>query len=58
MIPPNAEVGSVLKARSYAEPIESDSATPHGLACLTMTHAGSSKALTHSQAASASTILL
>ena len=33
-------------------------ATPQGLACLTMTHAGSLNSLTHSQAASASTILL
>ena len=33
-------------------------ATPQGLACLMMTQAGASKALTHSQAASASAMLL
>ena len=54
IIPPKAEVGSVLNAKSYAPKIFSDSATPQGLACLTMTHAGSSNALTHSPAASMS----
>ena len=58
IMPPKADVGSVLNARSYALKTEFASATPHGLACFTITHAGSSKALTHSQAASASTILL
>ena len=58
MIPPNAEVGSVLKERSYASLIDFASATPHGLACLTITQAGLLNSLTHSQAASASTILL
>ena len=57
-MPPKAEVGSVLNAKSYASKIEFASATPQGLACLTITQAGSSNALTHSQAASASTILL
>ena len=33
-------------------------ATPHGFACLTITQAGSSKALTHSRAASVSATLL
>jgi hypothetical protein len=33
-------------------------ATPQGLACLTMTQAGASKVFTHSQAASASAMLL
>ncbi len=33
-------------------------ATPHGFACLTMTHAGSSKTRTHSSAASVSATLL
>jgi AICAR transformylase/IMP cyclohydrolase PurH len=33
-------------------------ATPHGLACLTITQAGSLKLRTHSSAASASAILL
>jgi hypothetical protein len=33
-------------------------ATPQGLACLTITQAGASKLLTHSQAASASAMLL
>jgi hypothetical protein len=33
-------------------------ATPQGLACLTMTQAGASKLFTHSQAASASAMLL
>ena len=56
--PPKAEVGSVLKARSYALYIELLAATPHGLACLTITQAGSSNSFTHSKAASASTILL
>jgi len=57
-MPPNADVGSVLKAKSYASYTEFVSATPHGFACLTITHAGSLNALTHSHAASASTILL
>ena len=35
IIPPNAEVGSVLKARSYDSKTSVLSATPHGLACFT-----------------------
>ena len=58
IIPPNAEVGSVLKARSYDSKTPVLSATPHGLACFTITQAGLSNSLTHSHAASASTILL
>ncbi len=58
IIPPNAEVGSVLNAKSYALNAELASATPQGLACLTITHAGPENSLTHSHAASASTILL
>ena len=38
--------------------IDFASATPHGLACFTITQAGLLNSLTHSQAASASTILL
>ena len=57
-MPPNAEVGSVLKAFKYAVKILSLTATPQGLACLTITQAGSSKDFTHSNAASVSAILL
>ncbi len=57
-MPPKAEVGSVLNAFSYAAPRLPASAAPQGLACLTMTHAGSPKCFTHSHAASASAILL
>jgi hypothetical protein len=58
MMPPKAEVGSVLKALAYASAAFAPSAAPQGLACLTMTQAGVSKLLTHSQAASASAMLL
>ncbi len=58
MIPPNAEVGSVLKAFSYAPSMSSAMATPQGFACLTMTQAGASNCLTHSSAASLSAMLL
>src|SRR3546814_6269200 len=58
MMPPKADVGSVLKACRYACSDDSAMATPQGLACLTMTHAQVSKLRTHSQAASASAILL
>ena len=58
MIPPNAEVGSVLNARWYAVSVSAPSATPHGLACLMITHAGRSNVFTHSHAASASAMLL
>jgi hypothetical protein len=61
MMPPKAEVGSVLKALRRP-PALAPTATPQGLACLTMTQAAgaidASKALTHSQAASASAMLL
>ena len=57
-MPPKAEVGSVANACWYASSGVSATATPHGLACLTMTQAGSSKVLTHSHAASASAMLL
>ncbi|MNT12301.1 hypothetical protein D3C72_1472240 [compost metagenome] len=61
MMPPKAEVESVLKALSYASSAFAPSATPHGLACLMMTQAAplaASNDLTHSQAASASAMLL
>ena len=57
-MPPKAEVGSVVNALEYASRASIPTATPHGLACLTMTQAGVSKLLTHSQAASASAMLL
>ena len=58
IIPPNAEVGSVWNANSYACNGESAIATPQGLACLTITQAGSVKHFTHSRAASVSAMLL
>ncbi len=39
-MPPNADTGSVAKALRYAASGPSATATPHGLACLTMTQAG------------------
>ena len=57
-MPPKAEVGSVFSAFAYAVAQSSATATPHGLACLTITHAGAAKLLTHSHAASASAMLL
>src|SRR2546423_247658 len=36
--PPYAESGSAFSARSYACSIEPETATPHGVACLTITH--------------------
>ena len=59
-MPPKALVGSVWKALPYACSALAPTATPQGLACLTMTQAGvaASKLLTHSQAASASAMLL
>ena len=57
--PPNAEVGSVRNARSYASPADAATAAPHGFACLTMTQAGMApSARTHCRAASASAMLL
>jgi hypothetical protein len=38
--------------------VSSPSATPQGLACLTITHAGASNVFTHSHAASLSAMLL
>ena len=35
---PNAESGSAASARSYASSIVAATATPHGFACLTITH--------------------
>ena len=58
MMPPNAEVGSVENALLYAESSVSPIATPQGFACLMITQAGSEKLFTHSQAASASAMLL
>jgi hypothetical protein len=58
MMPPKAEVGSVRKALRYAASGVSATATPQGLACFTITHAGTSKVRQHSQAASASAMLL
>ena len=42
-IPPKALTGSQALANEYASAIEpcADTATPHGLACFTMTHAAS-----------------
>ena len=56
MMPPKAEVESVLKAFVSAEQVGVDGDAA-GLACLMMTQAGASKALTHSHAASASAML-
>ena len=53
-MPPNALTGSHALARSYAVVMSSATATPHGLACLTMTQAGSAKRWTSRHAASAS----
>ena len=58
MIPPNADVGSVSSARWYAVKVSAAIATPHGLACLTITHTGTSNDRAHSHAASASATLL
>jgi hypothetical protein len=53
-MPPKAETGSQRSARSHAAASPSASATPQGLACLTMTMAGRSNSATHSKAASVS----
>ena len=58
IIPPNAEVGSVLYALLYASLIFLPSATPQGLACFTITHAGFLNCFTQESALSESTILL
>ncbi len=57
-MPPNADVGSVANALRYASSGVAAIATPHGLACLTITHADSAKVFTHSHAASLSATLL
>ena len=53
-MPPKALTGSQAWARSYAVVMSPATATPHGLACLTITHAGSAKRCTSRHAASAS----
>ena len=53
-MPPNALTGSQALARVYASAMSAATATPHGLACLTITQAGSSKRWTSRHAASAS----
>ena len=53
-MPPNALIGSQAWARSYAVAMSSKTATPHGLACFTITHAGRSKRCTSRHAASVS----
>jgi hypothetical protein len=58
MMPPKADVGSVRNALRYAASGESAMATPHGFACLMITHAGTSNVRQHSHAASASAMLL
>ena len=58
MMPPKAEVGSVLYALSYAASVSAATATPQGFACLTMTQAGSANWRTHSNAVSPSAMLL
>src|SRR5512133_1184672 len=58
MMPPNADVRSVASAFPYASSKFAALATPHGLACLTITHVGSANRVTHVHAASASATLL
>ncbi len=58
MIPPNAEVGSVLYALLYASSKVLDVATPHGLACFTITQDGELNCSTQENALSVSTRLL
>ena len=53
-MPPKADTGSQALAATYALVMSPAMATPHGLACLTMTTAGSSKRCTRRQAASVS----
>src|SRR3954453_17481379 len=38
--PPNADIGSEASASSYASSTVAPTATPHGVACLMMAHAG------------------
>ena len=57
-MPPKGETGSHRKARSQAVTRSSATATPQGVACLTMTMAGRSNSATHSKAASVSLMLL
>ena len=59
MMPPKAEVGSVANAFVVGVERGPPMATPHGLACLTITQAGvCRRSCTHSSAASASAMLL
>ena len=44
-MPPNALTGSQALALTYASVMSSPTATPHGLACFTITHAGRVEAL-------------
>ena len=53
-MPPNALTGSQAWARWYAVVMSSATATPQGLACLTITQAGSANWWTRRHAASAS----
>ena len=53
-MPPNALTGSAAWARSWASATVGASATPQGLACFTITHAGRSNRLTSCHAASVS----
>ena len=56
--PPNADVGSVEKALSYAFCKSSAEATPHGFVCFTIQTVGSSNSAQHDHADNASTTLL
>ena len=53
--PPNAETGSQAWARACASATSPPTATPHGLACLMIATAGSSKSYAARRAASVST---
>ncbi len=57
-MPPKAETESQASAFMYASRGLTPSATPHGFVCFTITTAHSSNSVTHSNAASASRILL
>ena len=53
--PPKADTGSQAWARRWASAMSAPTAIPHGLACLMMATAGSSKSSAARRAASAST---
>ena len=57
-MPPYADTGSEARALSYASSIVAPSATPHGFACFTMTHAGSANSRQIRRAAERSLRLL